>query len=138
MGVTSAPCTAPNVLLAGSNRRAVQMHRARTALSRASVELGARPARSFPRYPRQGHFPRRVHAHRFAVDDEIDAHAKPPGSAKPCRLHHQPEEFAFHLRHDIYDDSTKRSIKALGDVLSRLSAADINFRMMFMIVPACT
>jgi hypothetical protein len=114
------------------------MHRARTARRRATVELGARPARSFPRYPQQGHFPRRVRAHRFAVDDEIDAHAKPPGSAKPCRPHHEPEECTFRLRHDVYDDSTKRSIKALGDVRSSLSAADINFRMMFMIVPTCT
>lgn len=74
---------------------------------------------------------------RAYVAPQFDLKKSGPGGLSfvriQARLHNEPEELAFRLRRDVYDDSTKRYIKALGDVLPKVSAADINFRMMFMI-----
>lgn len=50
-----------------------------------------------------------------------------------ARLHNEPEELAFRLRRDVYDISTKRYIAALERALPSVDAADISFRMMFVI-----
>lgn len=50
-----------------------------------------------------------------------------------ARLHNEPEEVAFRLRREVYDISTKRYIAALERCLPKVSAADVCFRMMFLI-----
>lgn len=50
-----------------------------------------------------------------------------------ARLHNEPEQLAFQLRRAVYDPSAKRYIAALCKALPDIPAADVNFRMMFMI-----
>ena len=49
------------------------------------------------------------------------------------RLHNGPEDFAFKLRREVYDESTKRYIAALERALPKIDPADISWRMMFLI-----
>ena len=50
-----------------------------------------------------------------------------------ARLHNEPEEMAFRLRREVYDQSTKRYIAALERTLPNTDPEDISFRMMFLI-----
>jgi len=50
-----------------------------------------------------------------------------------ARLHNEPEELAFRLRREVYDHSTKRYIAEIEARLPHISAADLNWRMVFLI-----
>lgn len=50
-----------------------------------------------------------------------------------ARLHHEPKEIAFQLRRRIYDHVTKQYISAFEQALPGIDAADINWRVTFMI-----
>lgn len=49
------------------------------------------------------------------------------------RLHNEPEELAFKLRRDVYDQCTKRYIAVLEGLLPQVDPADINWRMVFLV-----
>lgn len=49
------------------------------------------------------------------------------------RLHNEPEELAFKLRRDVYDQCTKRYIGVLEGLLPQVDAADISWRMVFLV-----
>lgn len=50
-----------------------------------------------------------------------------------ARLHNEPEEIAFRLRRKVYDESAVQYIRALEEVLPSIDAADVNWRMVFLI-----
>lgn len=50
-----------------------------------------------------------------------------------ARLHFEPEELAINLRRDVYDQSTRRYVKAFMRVLPKVDPADVYWRMTFMI-----
>lgn len=50
-----------------------------------------------------------------------------------ARLHNEPEEVAFKLRSDTYDEVTKKYIAALAKVLPHLSYDEVTWRMTFLI-----
>ncbi|GAB2458231.1 transcriptional regulator PsrA [Comamonas humi] len=49
------------------------------------------------------------------------------------RLHNEPEELAFKLRRDVYDQCTKRYISVLEKLLPEVDPADVNWRMVFLV-----
>jgi len=50
-----------------------------------------------------------------------------------ARLHNEPEELAFKLRREVYDESTKRYIAVLEQLLPQVDPADVNWRMVFLV-----
>ncbi|WP_167338319.1 TetR/AcrR family transcriptional regulator [Paraburkholderia oxyphila] len=50
-----------------------------------------------------------------------------------ARLHHEPQEIAFQLRRRIYDAVTRQYVEAFEKALPDVSAADVNWRVTFMI-----
>jgi AcrR family transcriptional regulator len=50
-----------------------------------------------------------------------------------ARLHNEPEELAFRLRREVYDQSTKRYIRVLEGLLPEVDPADVAWRMVFLV-----
>jgi AcrR family transcriptional regulator len=82
---------------------------------------------------------------RPAVADVVRAYLRPQFEMKQSgpaglafvrlqsRLHNEPEELAFRLRREVYDESTKRYIAVLEQRLPKVDPADISWRMVFLI-----
>jgi len=104
-------------------RRGLQISRRRLELLDA-LEMGPKP-------PGINSLVHAFLAPAFAMRDE-----GPGGLAfmrLQARLHFEPEDLAINMRRDVYDQSTRRYVKAFIRVLPKVDPADVYWRMTFMI-----